>query len=256
MASRTVPARTPADALRSLQHQAYEPARDNAAVPAGEASSPTYIGAGSLRPFVPLPGRGGARNRKGRVSYALSLRQAAEMIEATAFAVEVGMPFNRFTTIHWDAAGVRDPLKATGRFLKLLGDAVRAAGSSYAYVWVRENGPGKGEHVHIAWHGPADLPVLKRRVRIWLKLCGCRSRRGICKTETINRSLCSAFIGDAAYRANLSEVLTYQLKGAEPEAQKALDIARADAGGLIIGKRYGTSANIGKSARLAAAGSR
>ncbi len=62
-----LPARTPADALPSLQGQAYEPATDSAAVPPGEASSPTYIGAGSLLPFVPLPGRGGARNRKERV---------------------------------------------------------------------------------------------------------------------------------------------------------------------------------------------
>ncbi len=38
------------------------------------------------------------------------------------------MPFNRFTTVHWQAAGVADGLKATGRFLKLLGDWLRSNG--------------------------------------------------------------------------------------------------------------------------------
>ncbi len=162
------------------------------------------------------------------------------------------MPLNRFTTIHWEAAGVADPLSATGRLLKLMGDAMRANGSAFAYVWVRENGPGKGEHVHILWHGAVHLPVLKRRIRAWLKLCGGRSVKGVCRTDAINRSLCSALIGDAAYFANLREVLGYQLKGADAEARDALGIRRAEPGGRIVGKRSGASANIARSARLRA----
>lgn len=229
--------------------QAYESERETDHPTSGRVSTPSSIGAGCISTFSPLPGRGGPRNRADRVTTALSKAALTELAAATDFARQTGLAFNRHTTIHWDAAGVSDPLRATRRFLKLLGDAVRAAGGSFAYVWVRENGYGKGEHVHILWHGPADLPVFKRRVKSWLKLCGGAPRRGVCLTRSIARWLGEARTGSEYYQANLWWVLDYLAKGGNADARKTLAVQHNEPGGPIVGKRCGTSAKIGRKAR-------
>ncbi|MDO9491437.1 hypothetical protein, partial [Acetobacterium sp.] len=68
---------------------------------------------------------------------ALSERDAGKLLEATARALQIGLPFNRFSTVHWDAAGVADGLKATGRLLKLIGDWLRSRERQAAFAWVR-----------------------------------------------------------------------------------------------------------------------
>ena len=117
-------------------------------------------------------GWGGARNRADRVSDSLSLMQAKNIIEAAQYAAAIGLPFNRHVTIHWERAGVHDnrAAAATGRFLKLAGDWIAKRGPQFEYnqrkskrlariawAWVRENGDGKGSHVHILMH----LPTVK-----------------------------------------------------------------------------------------------
>lgn len=211
-----------------------------------QSALPLYIGA---RPAASL-GRGGHRNHADRRTTALAERQSIELLEAAAFAVQAGLPFNRFTTIHWQAAGVSDALTATGAFLKRLGDAVRASGGRFAYLWVREAGAAKGEHVHILWHGPADLPVFGRRLRDWLKACGARRAKGVCVTRPVGRSLGAAMSGGDDYRVNLLEVVDYVLKGADAAARESLGVRRQEPGGEIVGKRCGTSANIGRAARF------
>jgi hypothetical protein len=221
---------------------------------AAKSAPALYIGAG----HTASPGRGGHRNHADRRTTALAERQAVELLEAARFAVASGMAFNRFTTIHWQAAGVGDALTATGAFLKKLGDAVRASGSRFAYLWVREAGAEKGEHVHILWHGPADFPTFGRRVRDWLKACGAGRAKGVCMTRHVGRTLRGAMSGGDDYGVNLLEVLDYVLKGADAVARESLGVRRREPGGEIIGKRCGTSANIGRAARQEAvkAGSR
>lgn len=237
------------EAQASRGIQVYETAQETHDLAIQGASAPSSIGAGCISTFTPLPGRGGPRNRANRVSTALSEADLRKLADATTFAQEVGLAFNRHTTIHWDAARVGDPLRATGRFLKLLGDAVKAGGGSFAYVWVRENGDGKGEHVHILWHGAVELPVFKRQIQSWLRRCGARRADGVVKTVSIARSLEAASTSGAYYQANLGTVLDYLSKGADPATRARLGIWHDKAGGPIVGKRCGTSANIGRKAR-------
>lgn len=211
-----------------------------------EGAPSLYIGAR----HTASPGRGGHRNHADRRTTALAEPKAVELLEAASFAVSAGMAFNRFTTIHWQAAGVDDALTATGAFLKRLGDAVRASGSRFAYLWVREAGATKGEHVHILWHGPADFPAFSRRVRDWLKACGANRAKGVCLTRPVGRTLGGAVSGRDDYRVNLLEVLDYVLKGADAATRESLGVRRQEPGGEIVGKRCGTSANIGRAARL------
>lgn len=198
-------------------------------------------------------GRGGALNHRDRRSAYLSHSAAAGIIDATDFALALGFGFNRFVTIHWEAGGVTDDLAATGRWLKLVGDWIRSRGGTVAYVWVRENGPGKGSHVHILMHLPPALSdPFNRRQRGWLKACGAVSKKGVLKSRPIGRDL-RHFAGDGparpTYEANLKAVVDYILKGADDATRQALEIGRSEPGGVIVGKRCGASQNIGADAR-------
>lgn len=177
----------------------------------------------------------------------------ANLHAAAHFAPKAGVPFNLFKTIHWQKAGVSDPLAATGRFLKLASDWIRSKGGTSAYVWVREAGDEKGEHVHILLHVPPALaPGLARRQRGWLQACGAEWRRGVIYTERIGQSLRHATAGQVSgedYLAHLEEVVGYVLKGGEPGALEALGLERRETTGALVGKRAGASQNLGPSAR-------
>ena len=229
-------------------------------------------------------GWGGARNRADRVSESLSLEQAKNIIEAAQFAAAIGLPFNRHVTIHWERAGVHDnrAAAATGRFLKLAGDWIAKRGPQFEYnqrkskrlariawAWVRENGDGKGSHVHILMHLPTvkitgkngrsvhgdDTPGKQRAglanmPRRWLRsITGNPHRVGTIKTQRIGGTAGAAMTASAAYGANLAAVVGYVVKGACPAAGRGLQLERMEPGGTIIGKRAATSENIGRSAR-------
>jgi len=214
---------------------------------------------------------GGRRNSASRTSSSISLDQAAQIIEAAQFAAAIGLPFNRHVTIHWEQAGIPDSeaAKATGRFLKLAGDWIAKRGGRIAWAWVRENGDGKGSHVHILLHLQANkitaknrkLPATdntarKQRARLgnmprrWLRsITGKPYRAGTIKTQRIGGTAEAAQTAPAAYQENLAAVVGYILKGACPAAVRALGLMRLEAGGTIIGKRAATSQNTGRAAR-------
>lgn len=52
------------------------------------------------------------------------------------------------------------------------------------------------------------------------------------------------------HATNLARAVEYLLKGADENAAKAFDLVRLENGGLVIGKRCGTSQNVGAKARL------
>ena len=240
----------------------------------------------SARPFNAkhgFSGWGGARNRADKVGDGLSLNQARGIIETAQYAATVGLPFNRHVTIHWERASVPDnrATAATGRFLKLAGDWIAKRSPKFiknqdksnrvariAWAWVRENGDGKGSHVHILLHLPADIitgkngaGVLsnntpgKQRVglgsmpRRWLRLItGKPYRSGTIRTQRIGGTAGAALTAPAVYRANLAAVVGYILKGACPAASRALNLKRLEPGGAVVGKRAATSQNIGRGA--------
>ena len=118
-------------------------------------------------------GRGGARNRSSRESHALRPAQIANLLAAKKHAKAIGLPFTRMVTIHWGAAGVplRGIVKATGRFTDLMTKALARHGSRTAWLWVLENGHGKGGHCHMLAHVPAHLvPRLTALHRGWLRI--------------------------------------------------------------------------------------
>jgi len=203
-------------------------------------------------PFKPIVGRGGARNRSSRRTLAISDKADENLNDAAAFAKAAGMPFNRHTTIHWESAGVTDAAAATRHFMKVLARLIRARGYAFAGLWARENGPDKGEHVHILWHGPEDLPELSGWLRRIMKACGARRKAGVYYTRAVGRVLGAASAGGADYQVNLDAIVDYLRKGADGELLASLD-RRREPGGEIVGKRCGVTQNIDKAARAKAA---
>lgn len=200
-------------------------------------------------------GRGGARNRADRVSHALTAAQIANLRAAEHHANSIGLPFTRMLTIHWEAAGV--PLagmaKATGRFTDLLTKALARHGSRTAWLWTHESGDGKGGHCHLLAHVPADLAAMVAgRQRGWLRnIAGHPYRARVILSKPIGGRLGLEAGNPDLHAVNLRAALAYVLKGASPEVASRIGLERLEPGGRVIGKRCGTSQNIGATARKA-----
>lgn len=207
----------------------------------------------SVVPTPPAPKRngwGGARNRAGRVSTELTEKQVRDTFAAADRALAIGLPFNRFVTIHLEALGFCDAAagKALGKYLKWVGDYLVRHGCQTAWRYVRENDEGdrrKGSHVHIYLHWP-DGHSFGRMQRKWIRaLAGRRPPRRSVRTERIGGFADAWRAAPDAYSVNLRKVLCYGLKGA-PAAMAALyGLDRHSDGGRIIGKRCGQSQNLG-----------
>jgi hypothetical protein len=198
---------------------------------------------------------GGARNSGQRTSGALTSAQVGNIIAAAGYAWATGMHLTRMVTIHWEQAGV--PLSemgsATTRFLKLLGKALARHGCKSTYVWVHESGHGKGHHGHYLLHVPPELvPMLTRLQPRWVKeISGAKKiGAGVIKSLSIGRRLGIEHSNPELYMVNLEATVAYICKAAPQDVLDAHRVGRAhEPGGHIIGKRCGTSQNIGAKAR-------
>jgi hypothetical protein len=156
-------------------------------------------------------------------------------------------------TIHWQAAGV--PLagmaKATGRFTDLMAKMIARHGHCTAWLWVHEGGDGKGGHCHLLAHVPAALvPTLTSLQRGWLRrITGQPYRARVILSKPVGRLLGLEAGNPDLHAVNLATALGYCLKGATPAAAARFGLGRLEPGGRIIGKRCGTSQNIGAKAR-------
>ena len=199
-------------------------------------------------------GWGGARNRAGRMSDGIKLAHCLNLITAARYAAAAGLTLNRHVTIHWDKAGIPDGRAAwaTGRLLKLASDWTAKGGGTVAHLWCRENGGGKGSHVHILLHVAAGREPW-RMMRGWLgSITRAPYRAGTIETNRVGGTANAWRATPEHYLHNLAATVAYIIKGASPAAAAALSLERIERGGTIIGKRCGTSQNIGRSARRGA----
>ena len=197
--------------------------------------------------------RGGARNRADRVSHALSAAQVANLIGAAKHATAIRLPLNRMITIHWQAAGVSlaAMAQATGRFVDLMSKAIARHGGGTAWIWVHENGDQKGAHCHLLAHVPrtAAATITKRQMGWLRRITGRPYKASVIQGRPIGtRAGLEATLPDL-HATNLLAALCYCLKGANPAAISAFRLPHKESGGRIIGKRCGTSQNIGPKAR-------
>lgn len=223
--------------------------------PTGTALAINYLTLGVAAHLPCSTGRGGARNRADRESNALRVAHIANLKAAERHAARIGLPFTRMISIHWEAAGV--PLagmaKATGRFTDLMAKALARHGSDTAWLWTHESGHGKGGHCHLLAHVPANLaPLVTRLQRGWLRrITGKPYRARVIHSKPIGGRLRLEAGNPDLHAVNLEAALAYVLKGASPEAASQFGLERLEPGGRVIGKRCGTSQNIGAKARKA-----
>ncbi|NTZ41780.1 hypothetical protein G7A66_01490 [Altererythrobacter sp. SALINAS58] len=156
-------------------------------------------------------------------------------------------------TIHWELAGV--PLegmaKATGRFTDLMTKTLARHGSPIAWLWVHENGHNKGGHCHLLAHvPPGHVRRLSGLQKGWLRrITGQPYRPRVIHSKPIGGRLGLEAGNPELHAVNLEVALAYVLKGASPDAAARFGLERLEPGGRIIGKRCGTSQNIGAKAR-------
>jgi hypothetical protein len=194
---------------------------------------------------------GGKRNSARRVSETLSQHDAEKLISAARFAWQIGLPLNQHITIHWEQAGVPDDEAgpATSRFLRLASQWIAKRGGRFAYAWVRENGAGKGSHLHVLAHVPAGLSLGPIQ-RGWLrKITGRTYLLGTIMTKRVGGTRSAAESMPDLFLRILAKVVGYQLKGAPAALAAKLGLTRLPQHGKIIGKRAGTSENLGLRAR-------
>lgn len=220
----------------------------------GTAVAINYLSLGVVTNSTCSTGRGGARNRVDRESYALTSEQIANLIAAERHAAAIGLPFTRMITIHWQAAGV--PLmgmaKATGRITDLMAKALARHGSRTAWLWVHENGASKGWHCHLLVHVPSDyVKRLSGLQKGWLRrITGKPYRARVIHSKPIGGRLRLELSNPRLHAVNLKVAFDYVCKGAPQAVLDAHDINREhEPGGRIIGRRCSTSQNIGAKAR-------
>jgi hypothetical protein len=220
----------------------------------GTSVAISYLRLGVVGHIPIRTSRGGARNHANRQSQALTFANIANLKAAVSHASAIGLPFTRMITIHWKAAGVslKDMAKATGRFIDLLTKWLARNKQRTAWLCVHENGDNKGWHCHLLAHVPAALVFrLTGLQKSWLKLItGRRYKKKVVVSRPIGGRLNLENTNPELYAVNLARAFGYLCKGA---SQLVLDTHCIDRqhepGGRIIGKRCGTSQNIGAKAR-------
>lgn len=200
--------------------------------------------------FVRQNGWGGARNRADRESDYLTAAQCHDLIDAAHHADRIGMPFNRHWTVHYERAGLSngEAARFIGNLIKLVTDWARRHGGRIAAAWVREDGEGKGGHVHILLHLPPGM-TLRGRTRRWVRLAGGWYRNRVSRVETIGPGLAASENNRPSYDVNVAAVAAYLLKGCHPTVGEQLGLDRYGEGGRVVGKRCGWTQNIGRKAR-------
>jgi hypothetical protein len=151
------------------------------------------------------------------------------------------------------AAGVplHQMAAATGRFIDLLTKALARHGSRTAWIWVHENGHGKGGHCHLLVHVPAALvQCVSGLQKGWLRrITGRPYRARVILSRPLGGRLGLEASNPELHAFNAFAALGYILKGADEAAAAQFQLDRLEPGGRVIGRRCSTSQNIGAKAR-------
>ena len=140
---------------------------------------------------------------------------------------------------------------ATGRYIDLLKKTLARHKCPTAVLWVHENGIKYGGHCHLLFHLPASLADhIMRLQRGWLRrITGKPYKCGVIYSKPIGGRLGDETANPEHHALNLAGAFGYVLKGASIEAIERFELDLSKPGGLVIGKRCGTSQNIGRAAR-------
>jgi hypothetical protein len=183
-----------------------------------------------------------------RASKRITMRQASNMMQALKFAREIGRPLNAHATIHWSCTKAGDDPDGW-RFAKVregLDKWLQRAGipGGLSCVWVRERrsgGAAEVENSHMLFHLPHPFKTGKKHDRVVHALERLIDRHG-----EANYLDCTLKV---TFPANPNGI--YLLKGGGPDVWRKYGVPSScrEPQGLIVGKRCGTTENLGPAAR-------
>ena len=185
---------------------------------------------------------------------------AENLLQAVGFAEQIGAPLNAHFTVTWFASEKENVRAYQTRLFERYQKWASYRGFTAAYTWALERSPKLGLHSHILLHVPPTVATrheLRHRMfKRWVKeACG-RWNGKMVRGRRISRNL-EPVPGEQRMTtmADLKRRALYQIKDVDPESELAQLLPfgrlrkRDDRGGLIQGKRAGTSRNIGAYAR-------
>lgn len=189
----------------------------------------------------------------------ISRKQALNLIEAMRFAEGIGIPLNTFVTIAFKGSSIYPgdgpPTQAQTRACRAaaLATVTRLAaahGFSTAYAWALERVTGRGLHVHMLCHLPAQAheqlrDALAQRIK---RTFGWDSQAGNWHFKPLE------IAPECLEGLDPARKLLYLLKGLDPEVSTyrrnmTKGFLDQKPQGRIYGKRVGVSRNIDQSAR-------
>jgi len=178
-----------------------------------------------------------------RQSMQIGRKPAANLHHATRLAIKLGLPLNRFVTINYSKTACV-PRDASARFRLLLASwfarwlrrhPKNRKACPPTYVWVFEAG-GDQTAVHWLIHIPRGLiREFGRALLTWLEITAGPIEGGVVRHKRIY---------------NVVGLKRYVLKGMDPHFATKWEIRHIPQG-VVIGKRSGTSRNLGPTARRA-----
>jgi len=177
----------------------------------------------------------------------IHLNAAENIIQAIGFSNQIGLPLKCFLTISWEhAQAVGRVHNIQGQWLERYIKWIHYYRSTGAYIWSIEQGRVWGYHSHFLIHVPPKLfRSFKKIVPNWID--GDVDQSGPAKTFDIQK-INSGY--GLAQLNPLKGVTRYLLKAANDEAAEILSIRQEpQKAGIVVGKRVGTSQNIGRGAR-------
>ncbi len=176
-----------------------------------------------------------------RLSQEISAAQVENLVQAAGFAALIGLPLNRHLTILWKQANCIGRVQdIQGRFIERLRKWLEYRGVVPAFVWVVERGRENGLHSHIVVHVPAaHREAFRQMLPRWID--------GDVDAKTVKLTSVRYRVGDG-YLSAVKGLLRYLLKGAARRSTNQLGITHRPQG-LVMGKRAGTSQNLGPLAR-------
>ena len=187
-------------------------------------------------------------SRKHRPTKRITLRQATNLMEALAFAREIGTPLNAHATIHWVGTNAGDD--PNGRLFAKVREGFdkwlkrQGIPGGLTAIWVRERlsgGSAEVVHCHMLFH--LAHPFMRGRKRIQVE--GAIER-------LIDRHGDGNFL-DCTLKLTfpLNPNGIYPLKGGGPDVWRRFGVPRRwrKPQGCIHAKRCGTTENIGPAAR-------
>ena len=258
------------DVHRTVQKQ---DAGQNKDVAGNSVSSSPFICYGASAAHTCQPRKDGTNPRgpyrDGGTTY-ISVAHAKGMIEAVAYAEEIGLSLVAHLTIHWSGTDAGDD--ANGKLLAKVKEGLarwlRRRGLPFAGVWCREKkagGQAEVEHSHLIFHLPAQWLVGAKLVGRELRLEGGAE---LLQVEAALHRVVAQYAGRPLEWAVKLKVPTdgglpglyngrsydglYLLKGGGKPVWKLFPRIKKDwrkPQGIIFGKRCGVTQNIGPAAR-------